>query len=72
MKKSSARVRVFTTPAALARVLAGDIARALAVNPTLVLGLATGRTPIPLYREMVRLHAAGRADFGRATTVNLD
>ena len=26
-------------------------------------GLPTGRTPIPLYRELVRLHRAGRADF---------
>jgi glucosamine-6-phosphate deaminase len=67
-----ARIRIFDTPAALARALAGDIARALAAHPTLVLGLATGRTPIPLYRELVRYHAAGRADFSRATTFNLD
>jgi glucosamine-6-phosphate deaminase len=66
------RVRIFATPAALARGLGGHIARALAAQPTLVLGLATGRTPIPLYRELVRLHGAGRADFGRATTFNLD
>ena len=69
---SQARLRIFKTPAALARVLAGDIARALTVQPTLVLGLATGRTPIPLYRELGRLHAAGGADFSRATTFNLD
>jgi len=67
-----ARIRIFDTPAALARALAGDIARALGAHPTLVLGLATGRTPIPLYRELVRYHAAGRADFSRATTFNLD
>jgi glucosamine-6-phosphate deaminase len=67
-----ARVRIFDTPATLARVLAGEIARALASQPTLVLGLATGRTPIPLYRELARRHAAGRADFSRATTFNLD
>jgi glucosamine-6-phosphate deaminase len=66
------RVRIFDTPAVLARVLAGHIARLLAAQPTLVLGLATGRTPIPLYRELVRQHAAGRADFSRATTFNLD
>jgi glucosamine-6-phosphate deaminase len=66
------RVRIFDTPAVLARVLGGHIARVLAVQPTLVLGLATGRTPIPLYRELVRQHAAGRADFSRATTFNLD
>jgi glucosamine-6-phosphate deaminase len=37
-----------------------------------VLGLPTGQTPIPLYRELVRLHRMGRADFSRATTFNLD
>jgi glucosamine-6-phosphate deaminase len=67
-----ARVRVFETPATLARALARHIARSLAAQPTLVLGLATGRTPIPLYRELVRLHSAGGADFSRATTFNLD
>jgi glucosamine-6-phosphate deaminase len=67
-----ASVRIFDTPAALARALAGHIARTLVAQPALVLGLATGRTPIPLYRELVRRHAAGRADFSRATTFNLD
>ena len=38
----------------------------------MVLGLPTGRTPVPLYRELVRLHGAGRADFRRAATFNLD
>ena len=44
----------------------------MAVTPSIVLGLPTGRTPIPLYRELVRLHGAGRADFSRAATFNLD
>ena len=66
------RVRVFDTASQLARVAANDVARALSANPRLVLGLPTGRTPIPLYRELVRLHRAGRADFSRATTFNLD
>jgi glucosamine-6-phosphate deaminase len=66
------RVRVFGTADALARALALDIARRLTEDPGLVLGLPTGSTPIPLYREIVRLHGAGRADFGRATTFNLD
>jgi len=67
-----ARVRIFDTPAALAHALASHVARALTAQPALVLGLATGRTPIPLYRELARHHAAGRADFSRATTFNLD
>jgi len=66
------RVHVFHDAAALARALASDIARQLARTPRLVLGLPTGRTPIPLYRELVRLHRHGTVDFGRATTFNLD
>jgi glucosamine-6-phosphate deaminase len=63
---------VFDSGLALARALAASLARALDANPRLVLGLATGRTPIPLYREIVRLHQTGRADFRRVTTFNLD
>ena len=66
------RVRVFRDAAALAHALALDISRRLAAHPSTVLGLPTGRTPIPLYRELVRLHRAGAADFSRATTFNLD
>jgi glucosamine-6-phosphate deaminase len=66
------RVRVFRTADALSRALAFEVARRLVENPRLVFGLPTGRTPIPLYRELVRLHRAGRVDFSRATTFNLD
>ena len=66
------RVRIFRTADALAHALAANISRALADAPALLLGLPTGRTPIPLYRELVRLHRAGRADFSRAATFNLD
>ena len=66
------RVHIFNSAPALARALAAGLARTLAATPRVVLGLPTGRTPIPLYREIVRLHAAGRADFSRATTFNLD
>jgi len=67
-----AGVRVFADAQAAARALARDIAQALSATPHLVLGLATGRTPIPLYDELARLHAQGRADFRRVTTFNLD
>jgi len=66
------RVRVFPTADAAARALASDIARALRSRPSLVVGLPTGRTPIPLYRELVHLFRSGRVDFSRATTFNLD
>jgi glucosamine-6-phosphate deaminase len=65
-------IRVFATPAAAARALAAHIARAVAREPALVLGLPTGRTPIPLYHELIRLCQAGALDLSRATTFNLD
>jgi len=67
-----AGVRVFADPQSAARALAREIAQALSATPNLALGLATGRTPIPLYDELARLHAQGRADFRRVTTFNLD
>jgi glucosamine-6-phosphate deaminase len=48
------------------------VAAAIAEKPALVLGLPTGRTPLPLYRELVTLHQKGKADFSRVTTFNLD
>jgi len=51
---------------------AGVIVRLLREKPDAVLGLATGSTPLRLYRELVRLHADGEADFRRVRTFNLD
>jgi glucosamine-6-phosphate deaminase len=56
---------------AAARV-AEIVAARLMVRPETVLGLATGETMRPVYARLVALHREGRADFGRATTFNLD
>jgi glucosamine-6-phosphate deaminase len=37
-----------------------------------VLGLATGSTPVSLYRELIRLHKEEGLDFSRVITFNLD
>lgn len=37
-----------------------------------VLGLATGSTPVGLYRELIRLHREAQLDFARVITFNLD
>lgn len=68
----SPRIRIFPQPVDVARELARRVGEALRENPGLVLGLPTGRTPLLLYGELVRLHAAGAADFSRAVTFNLD
>jgi glucosamine-6-phosphate deaminase len=46
--------------------------RQLTHKPASVLGLATGSTPLGLYRELVALAQAGQIDFSHATTFNLD
>jgi glucosamine-6-phosphate deaminase len=67
-----ARITVFPDARSAARLLAGRIAEALAADPSLVLGLPTGRTPIALYEELARLTAERRLDWSSATTFNLD
>ncbi|MER3416770.1 MAG: glucosamine-6-phosphate deaminase [Gemmataceae bacterium] len=37
-----------------------------------VLGLATGSTPVGLYRELIRMHREEGLDFSRVVTFNLD
>jgi glucosamine-6-phosphate deaminase len=41
-------------------------------KPNLVLGLATGSTPVSLYRELIRLHTQEGLDFSKVVTFNLD
>ena len=48
------------------------VADRLRKKPNLVLGLATGSTPIGLYKELIRLHKDEGLDFSKVTTFNLD
>lgn len=41
-------------------------------NPSAVLGLATGGTPVGVYRLLVKKFQAGELDFSKVTTFNLD
>jgi len=56
------------TAEAATQVAARWFARVIRENPTAVLGLATGGTPLLLYRELV----ARQLDWSRLTTFNLD
>ncbi len=54
-------------------VLAADQIEALILSkPACVLGLATGSSPLPLYRELIRREQEGRIDFSRVRSANLD
>jgi glucosamine-6-phosphate deaminase len=48
------------------------IAQATAAKGRCVLGLATGSTPLGIYRELIRRHQAGEVDFSAVVTFNLD
>lgn len=48
------------------------IASEMRHNKCFVLGLATGQTPLPMYRELVRRHREEKLDFSNITTFNLD
>ncbi len=48
------------------------VARLVRKKPSAVLGLATGSTPLELYRDLVRLHREDNLDFHAVTTFNLD
>lgn len=63
-------IRPDQTQAAL--LVARVIARELRANPSLVLGLATGKTMEAVYRHLVKFHREGGLDFAFCTTFNLD
>lgn len=53
--------------------IVGDAVQALLERrPSAVLGLATGSTPLPLYRELGRRRAAGEMSFARSRAFLLD
>lgn len=56
----------------LAAIASEIIRDALLKKPDLVLGLATGSTPIGLYKALVRMHKEDGLDFSSVTTFNLD
>lgn len=56
----------------LASIAAHIIRDAIRKKPNLVLGLATGSTPIELYKSLVSMHRDDGLDFSGVTTFNLD
>jgi len=63
---------VWPDAAAAAEAVAAELAVAMAGDPTLVLGLATGATMVPVYRRLVRRVRDGRVNVQQVTTFNLD
>ena len=59
-------------PEEAAELVAQRILTKLREKPDLVLGLATGSTPLGVYRRLREAHARGEASFRRVHTFNLD
>ena len=56
----------------VAREGADIFAQAVKDNPNIVLGLATGGTPVGMYKELIRIHKENALDFSEAKSFNLD
>ena len=69
-------VVVHSAPAEVSRAVAAEIAALVraraAAGRACVLGLATGSTPVGVYDELARLHAAEGLSFANVVTFNLD
>lgn len=65
-------VIITPNPVSAAETGARIVEKLLAAKPQAVLGLATGSTPIGLYRELIRKHREEGLDFSKVTTFNLD
>jgi glucosamine-6-phosphate deaminase len=56
----------------MSKAAARVVAQTMNAKPNAVLGMATGSTPLGLYRELVRMHQNEGLDFSQVTTFNLD
>ncbi len=66
-----AEVVIVDSEDAAGRLVSDHIAEQVQINPELVLGVATGSTPLPVYRELARRSARG-VDFSGAWAFALD
>ena len=56
----------------MSRKAANIVSAQVIMKPNCVLGLATGSTPIGLYKQLVEWFKKGDLDFSEVMTVNLD
>ncbi len=66
------RILKAENPEAVGKLAADQIENLILSKPACVLGLATGSSPLPLYRELIQREKAGRIDFSRVRSANLD
>ena len=59
-------------PAEVGKLAADIFQEIVAAKPDCVLGLATGSTPLPLYRELIEREKSGKINFSQVRSANLD
>jgi glucosamine-6-phosphate deaminase len=65
-------VVIVRTPADAVPIVADAYSKLLTENPACILGLATGSTPLGVYKELIRRHEEEGLSFARARSFNLD
>ncbi len=56
----------------MSKKAAAIVRNQIILKPDCVLGLATGDTPIGMYKELIKMHESKEVDFADVTTFNLD
>ena len=56
----------------MSRKAANILSAQVILNPTCVLGLATGSSPVGMYKQLIEWYKRGDVDFSEVRTVNLD
>lgn len=65
-------IKIYKDASAIGEAAAAIFAAQVISNPKSVLGLATGSSPIPTYKQLISLYRQGLVDFSQVTTFNLD
>lgn len=66
------KIEILSSPEEIGIKLARKLYRRIMLQPKLVVGLATGSTPLPFYSALVSLVSKKPLDLSRITTFNLD
>lgn len=66
------KINVFETKEALYKSVSDFYIKAINEKPGMTLGLATGTTPIPLYKHLIEAYQNNLVSFKGLTTFNLD
>ncbi len=66
------KINIFKTAEEIGAAVAEIFTNEVKSNPSCVLGLATGATPVPTYKNIIKTYEAGGISFKNVKTYNLD